>query len=744
MATFILRQPIEGDVLLTAENVGAAGNCWTDGLGNYIPGSLSLLINGIGYSIDVPEFFALGFLGISLPPGVVLLSGDTIQIVSNCSADDSLPVAALPINLVLTASDATTCANTTHISTTYEDRVRLFLAGYDNASLIFNLSLNAAPLDKTSFFPQLGYPDNVTSIGGDFYADPNNHSVLFSNGLFAPTTQVDVLVLDAAAYFTVRLGYVEIVFSGGQINLIDYVTGLVVDSVGGGYQALDTITLRSDISSYTITKQQIPFYSVQKTVEYIVPAGGGSISPNPSVVGIDSTWTLPTDPGNYPIQVKLGDKVTAQGTAVVSGCPLNAFDGTVSFSKGSVQNALPGLNGTAPSNCLVTGFKILSLPACGILYFNGNPVAVDQQVSGNPAQLTMDIPANCPEAVLEFDFAAVSSIPGCQQSPAATITVNLQDIHADAIDDSFNGVAGGVIAHNVAANDQPCSEGTTFFQLVAGSAQHGTVNNFNQLTGYGEFAAESPGFTGQASYQYNVLCGISMADAVVIDTATVTLYFAGGALNDDTNQTYANTPVAGNVASNDVVDCQGLLMYGLQPGSGQNGLVTFLDTATGDYIFSPSPSYVGADAGFGYEAYCDGLLIGSAKVSIKVYGADLKPDTSQTIADVPVTGQVKPNDTFYCEGMLTLAVMASSELNGIVTSFDGITGEYIFTPALKFTGIGQFVYEAFCDGVKVGQALVTINVLPACDVCAELKEIKIILKKLLCTDEKILKYIHLS
>ena len=520
MATFIIRQPIEGDTIITAENVG--NGCWVDGDNDYIPGSLALVINGTQYPISSLNSYLSGYLEVDLPINIRLKAGDSIQLTSTCSSDNSITVSTLAINLLINASDATSCNNTSPITAIYNDWIRLFFAEYDGE--VMKLKVDGTYLGIASFFKQNGSLGDVTSPSNEWTPDPDETTILFSNNNYNPPTVVDVEILDDESYFTVRLGYIEIIFDTGSMSIIDYIEGSETGAIGGGYTVGDVIKMTSNPGSYTVQKNGAsPFFTTDKSINYILPSGAGSISPNPTVAGLTSVWTLPTIPGPYYLQAQLGEQVIAPYVMTVLPCKLTADDKTKSVYKGTFNNQIPALTGSFPANCDLIGYVIKSLPLCGVLKLGSTPVVVGQPISiANAASLLLDVPGDCIGSILNFTYAAVSSLNGCQESNSGTVTISMVSPTATANNDLFSIPQGVPSVHNVSINDSPCSAGSTFYEIVPGSEQNGSVTDINPVTGVVTFSP-NPNFTGLAYYNYNIKCGLSLTDSTVISTASVTI-----------------------------------------------------------------------------------------------------------------------------------------------------------------------------------------------------------------------------
>ena len=724
---FITRQSIEGDLLISTENVGkgVGVGCWVDGSGNYIPDSLAVVINGVDYPVTSPAYFDFGLFNVTSP--VPLVAGDQVYLRSLCSADQSQTVVTLTINLRILSGNATTCQNTTNISAVYDDRIRLFFNGNDEPIAGINLKLNGVNLQRDTFFEQAGYTGVITTNNGDFTTNNDQNSILISSALFAPVSNLKATVLSVETYQTVRLGYIEVILAQGVLKFIDYINGGEEESLST-YLAGDSIEVISNVTNYVIRKTtggvSSDLYISPKNITFELPVSGGSISPNPTIAGTNSTWTLPTTPGSYNVGVLIGEGVKAFAVANVTACMLTADPKTIEFNKGTQNNAITPLTGTAPNNCTISSFKILSLPTCGTLKLESQNVTIGQVIQlGNAGNLKIDIPAACLEALVSFQYSALSSQPGCKESNPAVVKINLLDASATARTDNYRTKANVAVNFSVAGNDDICNLGNTYFELVSGSATHGVVSGFNSQNGQGLFTPES-GYRGPAKFNYNIRCGSSLENSVVKSTAQVNIYIYGGTLVNDTFETSRNTPVSGIVATNDVINCDVAVRFEVIPSSIVSGSITSFIQSTGEFSWSPPVGYVGNDGQFQYNVFCGNEIIGTATVNISVVGVIVQPDSATTPQNTPVSGNVSDNDTYVCNGTIALQVKSGSAVNGSVTQFNSATGQYTFTPTSGFIGAASFIYQVLCNGQVVGEATVTITVSSECDICEELKKIR--------------------
>jgi len=206
---------------------------------------------------------------------------------------------------------------------------------------------------------------------------------------------------------------------------------------------------------------------------------------------------------------------------------------------------------------------------------------------------------------------------------------------------------------------------------------------------------------------------------------------------EDVNNTILNTPVEGNVLTNDI-EFEGHLLVlqtnlATQPTNG-----TVVLDSDGYYIYTPNQNFLGEDL-FEYTV-CDNqtpIRCDTTHVIIEVLdateGRNNPPngveDNVQTTVGIPFRGSLISNDSDIDGDALIInttpifnlgnlgfgrsAVVFMTE-NGTVEIFDDGTFEYI--PNLGFQGEETFAYE-ICDAPAIGTSLcdtvlVTIDVIP--------------------------------
>ena len=228
------------------------------------------------------------------------------------------------------------------------------------------------------------------------------------------------------------------------------------------------------------------------------------------------------------------------------------------------------------------------------------------------------------------------------------------------------------------------------------------------------------GYTGPDQFTY-LLC-----DSGTTDCSEATVYITVFDDNvpplavNDINNTLVNTPVSGDVSTNDEDANGDPLTWGLVDDSTLDGSVTLADDGT--YTFEPDTGFTGTTQ-FTY-ALCDSAgLCDTAVVTIEVVPfdpvADNNPpvandDNIVTIGDEPVDVNVTPNDFDPDGDPLTDPVIVDGPTDGTV-SVDPVTGVVTYQPDSAFIGQDVFTYTV-CDPTGLcDTATVTVDVLPPLD-----------------------------
>ena len=310
-------------------------------------------------------------------------------------------------------------------------------------------------------------------------------------------------------------------------------------------------------------------------------------------------------------------------------------------------------------------------------------------------------------------------------SAILTITVNdgPNPNRVYANDDAYNGSQGATILGNVLDNDSD-PEGDNFFVDTVITPVSGPSNGTLSINADGSFSyvPTDPTFFGTDQFVYEIF---DDGAPVARDQATVIITVFGMnttyAIND-INDTLEDTPVPGNVLTNDrddQGDNQVVTTTGTFP-TAQGGSVTL--NADGSYVYTPAPGFIGEDT-FPYSIEDDGdpIATDDALVTIQVIRKTSKPnttvanaDTAQTLVDTPVPGNVLVND-FDPQGdnqMVTNVGTFPTTQGGSITI--NADGSYVYTPPAGYVGDDTFEYFISDDGTPIAtdSAILTIKVYP--------------------------------
>lgn len=276
------------------------------------------------------------------------------------------------------------------------------------------------------------------------------------------------------------------------------------------------------------------------------------------------------------------------------------------------------------------------------------------------------------------------------------------EILVATVDDAFATTANTAVSGNVLDNDTPVGELTATVPPQA-PPTNGTV----ELQPTGEFTyTPAPDYVGSDAFTYQA-CLTADPGQCAMATATITITVVPPTDDadavDDVVTTLQNTPVSGNVLTNDRPPGQVTAIAGVITTQA-NG--TFDLVSTGEFTYTPTVDFNGPDE-VTYQACltADPTNCDTATVMITVTPppkvVDAVDDAYETKKNIPVAGNVLTNDS------------PSGELTASSTEFDlNATGVFTYTPASDFTGTVTLNYQACLtsDAANCDTAVVTITV----------------------------------
>lgn len=409
-----LRQPIEGDKVLSAQNINESGHT--------SPSTFSLVVNNVEHVLTSINSMGYGFLSFNTP--VPLKGGDTVRLKSNIPNDNYDTTGTYTVrstNFGVTASNATICNNTSPVIVKYNDIIRVFLNDIESD---FTLNLNGNPLSIADFVYQEHQTGGFTTDGvGGFKGNSTTANIsALSKINYAPTNELVITV--KGGYNVVRLGIIDLIFNRTSVKRSNFATGEFEVALSGSYTFLDVFKITSTNSYYRVYKNNVEIYSFSKAVS--LTTTGGSISPNPVNLNTPATWTLPVSPGNQTVTAEFAGGGVFSSTIInVDFCKSTVDDKSATATRGTTNNLLPPLTSTTPTNCTNGGFRITQLPSCVILKLNSVPITLNQIiVYSDRDKIRYDVPSGCGVSD-NFKIQAVATGAGCMDSIIGTVTFNL-------------------------------------------------------------------------------------------------------------------------------------------------------------------------------------------------------------------------------------------------------------------------------------------------------------------------------
>ncbi len=309
----------------------------------------------------------------------------------------------------------------------------------------------------------------------------------------------------------------------------------------------------------------------------------------------------------------------------------------------------------------------------------------------------------------------------CDQA-TVYITVGGAGNTTDAENDINNTFADTSVSGNVLTNDTDAEGDTQTVTTTTVTTAQGVVVTIDPATGEYEYTPPT-GYVGEDSFEYTV-CDDGNPQAC--DTATVYIEVLpiGGPDNEapianaDTAGTEQDTPVNGNVLSNDFDPDGDPIVVTTTTVTTTEGVVVTIDPNTGEYVYTPPAGFTGDDS-FEYTICDNGnpALCDTAVVVITVY-EDNRDNFTFANDDAyfnstcdTTTGNVLDNDSDPEGDMQTVNTTPVDDVdNGtLVLNADGT---FSYVPNDGFTGTDSFVYSVCDDGTPQAcdQATVYISV----------------------------------
>ena len=441
--------------------------------------------------------------------------------------------------------------------------------------------------------------------------------------------------------------------------------------------------INTPVNGNASTNDNLPSGGTYTYTVTTLPANGSVVmNPDGTYTYTPNTGFTGTDTFTYQVCNQVGQCSTATVTVTVLPPPVAVIDSAVTPINTPV-NGIASTNDNLPSGGTYT-YTVTTPPT------NGN-------VTMNPDGTYTYTPNTGFTGTDTFTYQVCNQVGQCS---TATVTVTVLPPPV-AVNDSAVTPINTPVSGDLGTNDNLPAGGTYTFSLVDGGSA--AVNGTLVVNPDGTYTfTPNAGFSGVVTFTYQV-CN----QAGVCSTATVTItVLAPPVANNDTAGTLPNTPVNGNVSSNDNLPAGGTYTYTVATPPANGSVVMNPD---GTYTYTPNPGFVGTDT-FTYTV-CNQLgECSTATVTITVGQPPVaNNDEYNTGANTPVSGNVGTNDQNPSGGTTTYNLVNGGTAAQNGTLVFNPDGTFTFTPNQGFVGTVTFTYE-ICNPVGCSQATVTINV----------------------------------
>lgn len=504
--------------------------------------------------------------------------------------------------------------------------------------------------------------------------------------------------------------------STGSIFVVSPTTAVVYTVTGTNGICISSATKSISINNCptaindaTITPLGIPVVANAATNDVNASGGTFSIISQPS----GGTVAINSSSGQYTFTPAIAfTGVTTATYQLCNGAPVLCSTANITFTVFPTLLANPDIINTSPS-VTATGSLLSNdagiTPTLGGIYSVSvtQPAASTGTITLNPStgQYTfVPNPSFAGSVVTTYTICNTAVNP--QQCSNTSITINVSS-NPLPVNDFTNTIINTPIAGNAASNDGGTTGGTF---SITGQPSGGTVT-INPGSGQYTFTPAFS-FTGVTTATYNLCNGAPITCSTAIITITV---YPALAANPDIITTTPSVTVSGTLITND----SGIIPGGTysssitQPAPGV-GTIT-INPATGQYTFTPSPSYTGT-ASTTYtlcNTAINPIVCSSASILIQAGSSPTAVnDAINTVINTPVSASAASNDSGALPA-LNPTFTASQPAPGTGTlTMNAFTGVYTYSPATGFTGTASATYTLCNILSPCSSATITFTVYP--------------------------------
>ncbi len=433
------------------------------------------------------------------------------------------------------------------------------------------------------------------------------------------------------------------------------------------------------------------------TLSYAVKAGAtpahGSVTVN-AATG-DYTYTPAKDyngPDSFTVRISDGKGGFADSVVNVNVTPVNDAPTTADQSKTTAEDtALTGKIVATDVDGDTLSYTVQSGTAHGTLVLNtatGDYTYTPSKDYNGPDSFTVrvsDGKGGFADSVVNVNVTPVNDAPTTADQSKTTA--------------EDTALAGKIVASDV--------DGDTLSYAVKTGVAHGTLT-LNTATGDYTYTPAKD-YNGPDSFTVRVSDGKGgFADSVV--NVNVTPVNDAPTTADQSKTTAEDTALTGKIVATDVDG--DTLSYAFQSQAAHGTVV--LNTATGDYTYTPSKDYNGPDSFTVRVSDGKGGFVDSV-VNVNVTPVNDAPTTADqsktTAEDTALAGKIVASDV---DGDTLSYAVKTGVAHGTL-ALNTATGDYTYTPAKDYNGPDSFTVRVSDGKGGFADSVVSVNVTPVND-----------------------------
>ncbi len=509
-------------------------------------------------------------------------------------------------------------------------------------------------------------------------------------------------------------------------------SGLVTTGIAGGNLTLAYTANANGTANITIRATDTGTLYAETTFTVAVNAVNdnpviNSQNPNPLSINEDTPLTIAlsslnitdADSSGFTLTVQNGSDYTVSGNTVTPSANFNGnLTVPVKVNDGSADSAVFNLS--------VTVNGVNDAPV--INSQNPNPLSTDEDTPLTIALSSLNITdADSSSFTLtvqngsDYTVSGTTIIPSANFSGNLTVPVFVNDGSADSAVFNLSVTVNAVNDAPVITGQNPLSTNEDMPLTIALSSLNITDADSSSFTltvqNGADYTVSGTTITPSANFNGNLTVPVKVNDGGIdsnIFNLAVNLIPVNDppVANNDTYNTNEDTPLNGDVLSNDT-DIEGSSLTAVLINGTSHGTLSL--NGNGSFTYKPSANYNGSDS-FTYKANDGSVDSNTAFVTITVISVNDDPvanNDAYTVAEDEILEMTRlgvlSNDT-DSDGNFLTAVKVANPSHGTLDFNEN--GSFTYSPFTHYNGTDSFTYKANDGTANSETATVLITVLP--------------------------------